>query len=809
MLCCAVQRERKERQRAAAERAERGKAERETAAQERRAARAKAAAERAKAFTVVFGTSAVGASLGSSAGAGGGGGSTGGSAGGTPGAAGGSRGAASKRDASRQSIDSASGGAQTDAEGSSSRRVAPAGDADAAGANGGSGAAAAAAARASPAKRANAWGKQPLQQQQQQQAASTAGKPSRSRGAASPAAAVAKTAAAAPSEADLGAAAADAEGMTVPLDVAVAVAHARCDSYDILGDEHSKLGLDMLALLESPEDAGPSSTTAAQQAALLRSSGSLDVPAPVTGGMQQPTMQQGAMAGDLEATAATAAGAASQQGGTGSHPATTPRFNLVDLGGASWGTDAAEGLVQPLKQRPASAGGCIMSLSPASAAAARATAAMDTAVRQSLELQLQQPGGVGSGQANIWRSPLGLGIDNPSMLPPLAPRSQQLQLRHGSRAGTEDGSGGALHGGLNQGVSGSHQQQHQQLQLLQGANSFDPVTSPAGRISPVGCAVSTLGPVQVPAPAFMYRQGMGLSSPRSYPQLQHAHPSLLQHQLAAHSSAGGASLLPSFEEGCVTQTAVAISSMCGSSEPLWLLQQQAQLQQQQRLGTPTTTGLLGASSLGQGATASCFSSLPHPALAVSDALQLHFEQLQFEQQQQQQYKQRQDGGDLVSAAGGVSAALLPPSLSVPLAAQVSSGMAPSPAPLVSQGGAAGGVGALSSSFAFGAPYSSSFSPAPMRGSSSLGGAAAAAGGDALTGRCPSGGLLSHQGSCVLGGGAAGVGTVAMGGSSGGVVEGSGEVVHCAGGAVSRPELLLPEDLNFSPPSSGPARWMQE
>jgi hypothetical protein len=91
------------------------------------------------------------------------------------------------------------------------------------------------------------------------------------------------------------------------------------------------------------------------------------------------------------------------------------------------------------------------------------------------------------------------------------------------------------------------------------------------------------------------------------------------------------------------------------------------------------------------------------------------------------------------------------------------------------GGAAqgplGGVGALSGSFAFGAPYSSSFSPAPMRGSSSLGGVPAGDAGEGLAGR-----------------------------------EGG---VGAAGGSVSRPELLLPDDLNFSPPSSsGPARWLE-
>jgi hypothetical protein len=128
----------------------------------------------------------------------------------------------------------------------------------------------------------------------------------------------------------------------------------------------------------------------------------------------------------------------------------------------------------------------------------------------------------------------------------------------------------------------------------------------------------------------------------------------------------------------------------------------------------------------------------------------------------------------------------------PLAMPASSalGACASPAPL----GVQVDVGALSSSFAFGAPYSSSFSPAPLRGSSSLGGAASAV--DCMVARRGSGGLQMQGSGSVLGEGGGeneqGMGASGMRGS----------------GGVSRPELLLPDDLNFSPPSAGPARWMQ-
>jgi hypothetical protein len=325
--------------------------------------------------------------------------------------------------------------------------------------------------------------------------------------------------------------------------------------------------------------------------------------------------------------------------------------------------------------------------------------------------------------------------------------------------------------------------QQQQLGLLHGANSFDPVTSPAGKNSPVWTAVTNLGSASVPEPAFLCRHGfagtssMGMSSPRSYPQLQQAHPSLLQHQLAAHSRSmgGGAGLLSALEDGSATQTAAAISSMGGAGQPPWLgthmLQQQAPTEQRQQ----AASGLLGSAALLQHAGASVFASMSQPLLAASDALQM------------QQYPQ-QGLGSAALAAGG----LLQPALSTPLAIPASSalGACASPAPL----GAQGGVGALSGSFAFGAPYSSSFSPAPLRGSSSLGGAASAANG--MVARRSSGGLQGQGGSVLgEGGGENDQGMVASG------MSGSG--------GVSRPELLLPDDLNFSPPSAGPARWMQE
>jgi hypothetical protein len=211
-----------------------------------------------------------------------------------------------------------------------------------------------------------------------------------------------------------------------------------------------------------------------------------------------------------------------------------------------------------------------------------------------------------------------------------------------------------------------------------------------------------------------------------------------------------------------------------------MLQQQAPTEQRQQ----AASGLLGSAALLQHAGASVFASMSQPLLAASDALQMQYEQHLL---QQQQYPQ-QGLGSAALAAGG----LLQPALSTPLAIPASSalGACASPAPL----GAQGGVGALSGSFAFGAPYSSSFSPAPLRGSSSLGGAASAANG--MVARRSSGGLQGQGGSVLgEGGGENDQGMVASGMSG--------------PGGVSRPELLLPDDLNFSPPSAGPARWMQE
>lgn len=748
-----MQRDRKERQRAEAERAERGKAEREKAAQERKAARAKAAAERAKAFTVVFGTSA-GSTAYSGAGA--------------------ARSGSGKqqRDASRQSMDS-TGASDGD------RQAAPAGDAGTAGSATprpkASDSSSGTAGFATPVK---VWG-QNRQQQEQRRGSGSGGKQGKAAAARGSAAGQSKAAAAAVAAASPACMQADS-GRPV-----VAVAHARCDSFEILGDEHSKLGLDMLALLESPEDSSaPNSTTAAsQQQQQLRASRSLDAAA-LFAAHQASQQQVQSVQGGATSDSQHGSEAASQH--PGSHPA-TPRFNLVDLGGASWGVEASDGLAQ-LNQsvRPASAGGCIMSLSPGSAAAARATAAMDSAARQSLDLQISSSSS--SGQPNIWRSPLGLGIEGPGALPPLAPRGQHQPLRHAAAQGVRCAMDDSI---LGNGIP------QQQLGLSHGANSFDPVTSPAGKISPVGTAVTTLGTGSVPEPAFMYRHGfggsssMGMSSPRSYPQLQQAHPSLLQHQLAAHSRSmgGGAGLLSSLDDGSATQTAAAISSMGGAGQPLWLgthmLQQQALAEQQQQ---QAAAGLLGSAALMQHAGASGFPSLSQPLLAVSDALQMQYEQ-HLLQQQLQQYPQQAMGNAALTAGG-----LLQPPLSAPMAAPAIAalGACASPASL----GAQGGVGALSGSFAFGAPYSSSFSPAPLRGSSSLGGAAAAA--DGVLARRGSGGLQMQGSGSVLGEGGGGENEQGTGASG---MRGSG--------GVSRPELLLPDDLNFSPPSAGPARWLQE
>lgn len=358
------------------------------------------------------------------------------------------------------------------------------------------------------------------------------------------------------------------------------------------------------------------------------------------------------------------------------------------------------------------------------------------------------------------------------LLPPLAPVSRGQQLPSARQPGVSASQGGRA-------LTDDEQQHLAGLTSSRGANSFDPVSSPAGKISPVGTAVTTLGGSgHVPEPALLHRYGlggtasgsgsdagsgsggMGLSSPRSYPQLQQAHPSLLPYAAHSQGVVGGAPLLSSFPDGSATQTAAAISSMAGSGEPFWLLQQAAALdQQQQQLAGRSTSGLLSSSGMLQlGGGASVFSSMPQPALAGPDALQLQYEQqlLQLQQQYQQQVEFAA-GADHLPGAG-----LLPTALSsAPHAPPVNAVRGAAQGPL-------GGVGALSGSFAFGAPYSSSFSPAPMRGSSSLGGVPAGDAGDGLTGR-----------------------------------EGGG-----GGGSVSRPELLLPDDLNFSPPSSGPARWLE-
>jgi len=791
MLCHTVQRERKERQRAEAERAERGRAEREKAAQERKAARAKAAAERAKAFTVVFGSSAGGLAFGNSLGSG-------------------AARSSSKRDAARHSTDTAGAGVQSDTD----KPAASAAEADAGSTSSPQVATmdaghAAAAAGAGDRRQVSAAAPTPAKQwgpsKQHKQVASTG-----AQGEAYHAQALHLAAATAASDPAMHAAWSPGAASIG----AVSVAHARCDSYDILGDEHSKLGRDMLALLESPEDATPGSISAAAATQQQQQQ-----PPPAQQQQQQPlhqASQQSSLSVDASVpTVGPGAGGSECNQQAGSHPA-TPRLNLnlVDLGGASWGTEATEGRV-PINQpvRPASAGGCIMSLSPGAAAVARATAAMESS-RHSLELQ----GAAGSSSSQtIWRSPLGLGIDGPS-LPPLAPRGQQLPLRHSmshnSRSLTDDGAGSTGLSGLS---SLRHHQQQQQLQLAQGANSFDPIASPAGRISPVGTAVTTLGAGQVPQPAFLYRQQganstMGLSSPRSYPQLQQALPSLLQHQMAAHgSSVGGSTLLSQYEDCGGSRTAAAISCMEGGTQP-WMLQQQAQQQQQQAPGARSVVDAVGHDS---------FTSmpLPSPSLGPQDPL-LFEQQLQVQQQQYRLQSMEQQGAghlgfpaeDLAGTASSLAAALLPAPSSAPLAAPASSGLScHSPAPLVPQVG----VGALSGSFAFGAPYSSSFSPAPLHySSSSLGGAGGAADGFGQQGAAA--GLRAARGAGMLSSSA--FSTVGPAGRGGVGVEagscmqgletgtGGGGSVGCN---VTRPEDLLPDDLNISPPSSQPARWLQE
>lgn len=739
MCCVHVQRERKERQRAEAERAERGKAEREKAAQERKAARAKAAAERAKAFTVVFGTSAGGSAFSSSTGR-----------------------SSSKRDAMRQSIDSTGAHSDSDRQAAAGPEAAagmastssPAGAAAAAVARGGAEQVQEPGAHPVPLKRWGPSNKQQQEQLQQEQARAVR------------------------------AAVAGGNGVGVQPDAAgitaVDVAHARCDSYDILGDEHSKLGLDMLALLDLPEVQLAHSATAAAAAAQQQ----LAMQLQLQQHHNQLQQQQAVRSGSGDAPCHVTDADSSQQGG-GSRPA-TPKFNLLDLGGVSWGMDAADSTSALNQQavRPASAGGCIMSLSPGAAAAARATAAMDSSARPSLDLP---SGAAGGSQAGLWRSPLGLGIDGPS-LPPLAPRAPHL--RHAGRSLTDDG-GGSL-----------RQQQH--VQVVQGANSFDPISSPAGRISPVGTAVTSLGACQLPEPAFMYAHSSaaGLSSPGSYAQLQQAHPSLLQHQLTAQSrSSDGGALLTAFDDS-TSRTAAAITSMEGGS--------QGWLQQQQQMSAAPGPLLGGSGSGGQDGLVSCFASMPmqSPALGGADARLFEQQQLCLLQMQQQQQQQasghlRYAGGDLCGTANSLAAALLPPpAMSMPLAAPTSAALAcQSPASLGSQ---AGGVGALSGTFAFGAPYSSSFSPAPFRGSGSLGGAA-----DGLAAQgAPIGGLQPHGHGSMLasaaGGGAAGV----QGGLGSVHGQGAAPGANSSSSDILRPELLLPDDLNFSPPSSGPARWMQ-
>jgi hypothetical protein len=188
--------------------------------------------------------------------------------------------------------------------------------------------------------------------------------------------------------------------------------------------------------------------------------------------------------------------------------------------------------------------------------------------------------------------------------------------------------------------------------------------------------------------------------------------------------------------------------------------------------------------------------MPQTCLAGSDALQMQYQQHLQPQQQRQQYLQQQQlaqGGFGTGASG-----LLAPSVSVGLATPLSSVLGACPSPSL---GPVGGVGALSGSFAFGAPYSSSFSPAPYsaRGASSLGGA------DVL-GRTGVGGMSAPGSRGPLEASLIGDG---MGNSGDGLGLGSGgSGVRGRIGSASRPELLLPDDLNFSPPTSAP-HWPQD
>jgi hypothetical protein len=469
-----------------------------------------------------------------------------------------------------------------------------------------------------------------------------------------------------------------------------AASHARCDSYDILGDVNSKLGQDMLALLELPEvlhhhSAAPSAAAAdgmgaaahasaeglAQHEASQQQPGRPSLSLQLPGGAPAP----GAAGGeDASVVLDSAPGPSSRLSGSSNR-----QYNFLDLGGSSWlGSHSASAAA-------AAVGAVGTAARPPSLSGAGASAALDFGSQLAVGdggFTTSQGGGaiVGSLDSNsrhsgLWRSALGLGLDSPS-LPPIAPRGTPLRhVGSAQRSLTEDGSG--------------LQQQQQQ-----GHNSSFPELLPpsAGRMSPTGATDGPLQQLQLPEPALLHRHSfggaLGLSS-----------PDLLPEQYGT------------------------VSAGLDADGQGWLLQHHHHHQQQQQ------QVMAAAAADAAAAMAAVAGSQTHTmGLQGYDFLQQQY------QLQHLQYLQQQEGHMLPPAPGGFATP--------------------------------GDMSGTASSFAFGAPglqaFSSSFHTAAVPGTG------------------------SHDGS-------AGSSQQHAGGGEG------------SGGGVRRAEYLqLPDDLNFSPPSPGPA-----
>jgi hypothetical protein len=444
---------------------------------------------------------------------------------------------------------------------------------------------------------------------------------------------------------------------------ASAASHGRAYSYDILGDVDSRLGNDMLALLELHDGH-------AQPAALAASAQQEAVP-DAAGALERDVQHAPALAVHTPGGAAAEAGDGSAAGAGGgstprsassslaalsrkSAPIPTSRYNFLDLGGASWGVDAAA-----------------VDGASSSDAAREGSGSLDRG-----EL-LTPPGGAavtlaGSGSrqgSGLWRSSLGPGLDSPT-LPPPGPRGlaaaaaagAAAALRLGSagqRSLTEDGSGALQLGTPLQGGPG------------QGSAALSGLSSERASPRPVGACQGALPEPALPEPA------------------------LLQHSLHMAGGPGVSCGMPPLATG-QQQPFVGASEAAGYA---WL-------QQEQIVAIATQAAVSAVSALAAAAQAhapgahladqASYAGLHQlPASAAPGYLHQQQQQqqllhLQFLQQQQQQQQQQHVFG---YADQGLATTLLP--------AHGAQGGAPhSPPPPVAQS---------CSSFAFGAPGVSAFS----------------------------------------------------------------------------------------------------